>query len=261
MAMPIVQDSVDAFPLLVEHAGDISVVEFLRALQEIEEIFVKGKTRVLQSGEHGSLPEFEVQSGQPFRVIFGGHLAEHIPSGHQGANQPLARIAKREFLHAHGDGRGADGVLDLTEFVVRKPKRRQQIPSMKTTAPDVNCGVFRPGATDVIPAFQVTGVVEDRRSDRQFPVTLLESRNDRLLPVGSQQVGDRRRRLHRVIKIVERCIARLEIRIFTMEQVERKGDQRIAKACFWFAESFSQNPINEFGRGEITLGMKHLIGC
>jgi hypothetical protein len=64
-----------------------------------------------------------------------------------------------------------------------------------------------------------------------------------------------------MIKIVERSIAWLELRIFTVEQVERKGDQRIAKVCLWFAKSFSQNPINEFGRGEITLGMEHLIGC
>ena len=107
--MPIVQDSIDAFPLLVEHAGDISVVEFLRALQEIEEIFVKGKTRVLQSGEDGRFTEFQVQSGQPLRVVYGSHLSEHISGGHQGADQPLARIAKRKFLHAHGDRGGADG--------------------------------------------------------------------------------------------------------------------------------------------------------
>jgi hypothetical protein len=62
-----------------------------------------------------------------------------------------------------------------------------------------------------------------------------------------------------MVKIVERRIARLEIRNFSVKQVEGKYDQSIAKICLGFAESFSQNPVSEFRCGEITLGMEHLL--
>ena len=76
----------------------------------------------------------------------------------------------------------------------------------------------------IIAAFQVAGVMENRGSDGQLPIPLFESRNDRVLPVGSQQVGDRSRCLHRMIKVMKCRIARLESRVFAMKKVERKGD-------------------------------------
>ena len=99
----------------------------------------------------------------------------------------------------------------------RKAKGRQQIPSVKTTATDVDGRVFCAGAAMVIAAFQVTGVMENRRGDGQFPIALFERSDDRVLPVSSQQVGDRRRRLHGMIKIMKRSVARLELRVFPVK--------------------------------------------
>ncbi len=101
---------------------------------------------------------------------------------------------------------------------------------------------FAPEPADVIPAFQIAGVMENRGGDRQFPVTLLERSDDRVLPVGSQQVGHCGGRLHGVIKIVERGIARLELRIFSVKKFERKSDQRVAKTCFSFRRKLLAKP-------------------
>src|SRR5580693_6707442 len=105
-----------------------------------------------------------------------------------------------------------------------KAKGGQEIPGVKTTATDVDGGVLGAGAVQVVATFQVAGVMENRGGDGQFPVALFERSNDRVLSMGGQQIGDRGCRLHRMLKIVERCIARLELRIFSMKQVERKGD-------------------------------------
>ena len=43
-----------------------------------------------------------------------------------------------------------------------------------------------------------------------------------------------------------------------MKQVESKGDQGVSETGLRFAESLSQNPVNEFRCSEITLGLKHL---
>src|ERR1700722_16056818 len=103
--------------------------------------------------------------------------------------------------------------------------------------------------------------MEDCGGNRQFPVALIERSDDGVLPVGSQQVRDCGRRLHRMFKIVERSIAGLEFGIISVKQVKRKGDQTIAKARLRFTESLSRNSVDEFRSCEITLGMKHLIGC
>jgi hypothetical protein len=66
--------------------------------------------------------------------------------------------------------------------------------------------------------------MENDSGDGQFPIALFQSGNDRVLPVRIQQIGDRGSRLHGMLEIVERCIARLELRILSMKQVERKGD-------------------------------------
>ena len=223
-AVRIIHDSVNTFPFLVEHAGDVSVVKSLGPLQEIEKILVNRKTRFLQPGKECGFAEFQVQSSQPFRVILGSHLSEHVAGGNQGADQPLSGIAKREFLHADGDGGSADSVLDLPKLVTSKAKGRQEIPGVKTTAAHVDRRVLCSGAADVSAAFQVAGVMENRGGDCQFPIALFERRNDRVLPVGRQQISDRSRRLHRMIKVVECCITRLELRVFAVKQVERKGD-------------------------------------
>ena len=99
-AVPIVQDSVNTLPLLVEHAGDVSGIKPLSPFQEIEKILVDRKTRFLKPGKDCCFAKFQVQSGQPFRVILGSHLSKHVAGGNQGSDQPLSGIAKREFLHA-----------------------------------------------------------------------------------------------------------------------------------------------------------------
>src|SRR5580693_9472972 len=85
-ALSIIEDSVNPLPLLVQHARDVIAVKFFSAFQEIEKIFVDGKTRFLQPRVDGRLAEFQIQTGQTFRVIFGRHLSEHISGGHQGAD-------------------------------------------------------------------------------------------------------------------------------------------------------------------------------
>ena len=124
----------------------------------------------------------------------------------------------------YGDGGSADSVLDLPKLVRSEAKGRQEIPGVKTAAAHMDRRVLCPGAAVVSAAFQVAGVMEKHSRDCQLPITLFERRNDRVLPVGRQQINDRSCRLHRMIKVVECCITWLELRVFAVKQVERKGD-------------------------------------
>src|SRR6266566_961431 len=101
--------------------------------------------------------------------------------------------------------------------------------------------------------------MENRGSDGQFPVAQFERRDNRVLPMRSQQIRDCGCRLHCMLKIVECRIARLKSRIDSMKEIKRKRYQIIAQACLRTAESISQNPVDEFRCSKIALGMEHLI--
>jgi hypothetical protein len=64
--------------------------------------------------------------------------------------------------------------------------------------------------------------------------------------VRSQQFGDRGRRLHGMIKIMECRIAWLKARVASMEKIEGKWDQIFDRTGISIAKSFLENPVCEF---------------
>ena len=88
--------------------------------------------------------------------------------------------------------------------------------------------------------------MENNGCDGQVPIPLCQRRNNRVVPVRSQQFGDRGGCLHCMIKIMKCRIACLKSRVASMEKVEGKWDQIFGRTGFCIAESFLENPVGEF---------------
>ena len=114
--------------------------------------------------------EFQIQSGQPFRIILGSHLSKHVSGGDHRSDQPLARIAKRDVPPCVTEM----AVAQIAFWIWRsssasETEGRQEIPGKETTASDVDRGVLCAGAVEIIATFQVTGVMENHGCDGQVP--------------------------------------------------------------------------------------------